>query len=227
MELVFIRHGEPRWAVDGVSQIDPHLTERGRRQAQMAARRLADEGRPIREILVSPAIRSQETAMPIVELSGVEPITVPDLVEIRMPDWTGMLEATVQRIFAKGRDRSPEEWWNGIDGGESFRAFHERVTEAMLRLLDERGVRRDPTHQHLWRFSGEPGRVVIVAHGGTNAVALGFLLGAEPTPWEWERFILYHASIARLRAIPLAGGHVFSLRTFNDREHLPPELRTR
>ncbi|GBD84094.1 phosphoserine phosphatase 1 [bacterium BMS3Abin02] len=227
MELVFVRHGEPRWAVDGVSQIDPHLTERGNRQALLTAERLAAEKRPVREILVSPALRSQETAKPLAALTGVEPVTVPDLVEIRMPDWTGMLEATVQRIFAEGRDRSPEEWWNGIEGGESFRDFHERVTSAMLRILDERGIRPDPAHRHLWRFSGEPGRVVIVAHGGTNAVVLGFLLGADPTPWEWERFILYHASIARLRAIHLAGGHVFSLRTFNDREHLPKDIRTR
>ena len=227
MALVFVRHGEPQWAVDGVSQVDPHLTERGRHQALLAAQRITTEEHPVREILVSPAIRSQETAEPLAELTGIEPATIPDLVEIRMPDWSGMLEATVQRIFAEGRDRSPEEWWNGIDGGESFRDFHERVTGAMLGLLDTRGIHPDPAHQHLWRFSGEPGRVVIVAHGGTNAVALGFLLGADPTPWEWERFILYHASIARLRAIRLAGGHVFSLRTFNDREHLPSELRTR
>ena len=62
---------------------------------------------------------------------------------------------------------------------------------------------------------------------GTNAVAIGFLLGVAPTPWEWERFILYHASMARIRAIPLAGEYVWSLRTFNDREHLPHGQRTR
>jgi hypothetical protein len=33
--------------------------------------------------------------------------------------------------------------------------------------------------------------------------------------------------MARIRAIPLAGENVWSLRTFNDREHLPEELRTR
>jgi probable phosphoglycerate mutase len=73
----------------------------------------------------------------------------------------------------------------------------------------------------------EADRIAFVAHAGTNAVAIGLLLGIPPTPWEWERFILYHASFARLRTIPLAGAHVFSLRTFNDREHLDADLRTR
>ena len=67
----------------------------------------------------------------------------------------------------------------------------------------------------------------VVAHGGTNAVALGFLLGLDPTPWEWERFVLGHASIASVRSVSLAGGHVFSLRAFNDQEHLPGDLRSR
>jgi probable phosphoglycerate mutase len=150
-----------------------------------------------------------------------------DLVEIRMPDWTGELEETVQRVFAEGRERTPEQWWDGLDGGESFRAFHDRVTAALLQILSERGTRPDPAGEHLWHVDDPDQRIAIVAHGGTNAVSIGFLLGVAPTPWEWERFILYHASMARIRAIPLAGANVWSLRTFNDREHLPRELRTR
>ena len=145
-----------------------------------------------------------------------------------MPDWTGKPEMEVQRIFRDSRERPPEDWWDGLQDGESFRAFHTRVTDAMQRILAERSVTPDPSgHRHLWRVETDPRRIVIVAHGGTNAVALGWLLGVEPTPWEWERFILGHASLARLRAIPLAGGHVFSLRAFNDREHLAVSMRTR
>lgn len=227
VEIVFVRHGQPAWGVRGISQPDPHLTDLGTRQAELAAHRLATEERPITDVVVSPAHRARETAAPITAKLGISPTTIEDIAEIRMPDWPDQLEETVQRIFADARHRSPEEWWEGLPGGESFRAFHDRVTNAVLGFLADRGIRPDPEREHLWRVERETDRIAFVAHAGTNAVAIGFLLGIPPTPWEWERFILYHASFARLRSIPLAGAHVFSLRTFNDREHLPADLRTR
>lgn len=228
MELVFIRHGQPQWSVDGLSQPDPVLTPRGHDQARLAADRLRAAARPVTEILVSPAQRSQETAAPLVAATGLAPVTIDDLAELRMPDWDGQPEETVQRIFSEARNRPPEEWWEGISGGESFRAFHNRVTTALHKILADRGITPDAGGRpHLWDHAGGDERIAIVAHAGTNAVALGFLLGVEPTPWEWERFILAHASFARIRAIPLAGAHVFSLRTFNDQEHLPHDLRSR
>jgi len=227
MELIFIRHGQPAWSVDGITQPDPYLTPLGREQANLAAAHFSADPRGLTEIIVSPALRSRETAAPIGSKLGITPLQVDDLVEIRMPDWTGELEETVQRIFAQGRERTPEQWWDGLDGGESFRGFHDRVTAALLGILSERGARPDPAREHLWHVEDPDHRIAIVAHGGTNAVSLGFLLGVTPTPWEWERFILYHTSMARIRAIPLAGENVWSLRTFNDREHLSPEFRTR
>ena len=227
LELVFVRHAQPAWSVDGMSQVDPDLTSLGREQAERVTARLAD-GPEISEILVSPARRSQQTAAPLSDAVGLAAQTVDDIIEIQMPDWTGKLESEVQRIFRKNRSRSPEEWWDGLQDGESFRDFHNRVSGAMEQILATRSVVPDPSgHSHLWHVEPDPRRIVIVAHGGTNAVALGWLLGVEPTPWEWERFILGHASIARVRAVPLAGGHVFSLREFNDREHLPSHIRTR
>ena len=228
MELIFIRHGEPAWSVEGLSQVDPGLTPLGKDQARRVAQRLASDGIGLGEILVSSAARAQQTAALLADATGIEPTTIDQIKEIQMPDWTGKLEEEVQRIFIDNRSRPPEEWWEGLQDGESFRAFHERVTSTMRNILAERSIVPDPSgHRHLWRVESDPQRIAIVAHGGTNAVALGWLLGVEPTPWEWERFILGHASIARVRAIRLAGGHVFSLRAFNDQEHLPAEMRTR
>lgn len=228
MEFVFIRHGQPAWSVDGLSQPDPELTELGHGQAKLAAERLANAARPITEILVSPALRSQETAAPLAEATGLTPVTVDGLLEIQMPDWEGKPEETVQRIFTDARNRPPEDWWDGLTGGESFRRFHDRITRCIDDILSDRGISADTTQgAHLWDHAGGEGRVAVVAHAGTNSVALAYLLSVDPTPWEWERFVLGHASIARVRAIPLAGAHVFSLRAFNDQEHLPPDMRSR
>ncbi|MFQ5553996.1 MAG: histidine phosphatase family protein [Acidimicrobiia bacterium] len=231
MEIIFVRHGEPGWGVQGVNVPNPELTSRGHEQAQRAARRLAEGPYPPTEILVSPRTRSMETAAPLVEITGIAAQTVLDLEEIRMPDWTGRPEEEVQRIFAAARHRPVAEWWDGLPGGESFHAFHDRVSAAMTAVLADRGVRPAADGGgHLWEVEEKDHRdhrIAVVAHAGTNSTALSYLLGIEPTPWEWERFILGHASIARVRTIPLVGSHVFSLRAFNDQEHLPKAIRTR
>ena len=228
MELIFVRHGEPEWAIDGITQTDPHLTPRGRAQAERTAQRLASLDALPTEVLVSPALRSQETAAPIVAALESAATTLDGLVEIRMPRWDGRLEEDVRTIYREARHRPPEEWWDGLPGGESFRAFHERVTATLATALVARGLRPDGDgRSHLWHVAEPDQRIVVVAHGGTNSVCLGWLLDLEPTPWEWERFVLGHCSLARVKAIPLAGSSVFSLREFNDREHLPKELRTR
>jgi hypothetical protein len=39
--------------------------------------------------------------------------------------------------------------------------------------------------------------------------------------------VLGHASLAALESMPLGGGHILSLRSFNDQEHIPIDMRTR
>ncbi len=227
VEICFVRHAEPAWSVAGVNQHDPFLTPRGHRQAQLLADRLASEP-AFTELVVSTSQRTRQTAEPVADALDLEPRFLDDLVEFRMPDLQGSPAETVEKIFREAYRRPPEEWWDGLPGGESFRQFHDRVSATVLSILDGHGIERDEhTPTHLWRMGSPEERLVIVGHGGTNAVALGFLLGVEPTPWEWERFVLGHAAIARLVSVPLAGEHILSMRSFNDQEHLPANLRTR
>jgi probable phosphoglycerate mutase len=53
------------------------------------------------------------------------------------------------------------------------------------------------------------------------------LLGLSATPWEWERFIIGHASITTIRAIRLGDGYTFSLENLSDLEHIDHSSRTR
>lgn len=218
MEIVFIRHAQPAWVADGLGVGNPGLTDLGRLQAVETAARLADDG-DWDELLVSPLARAGETAAPIAEAIGLTPSFVDDLIEMITPDWEGTPIDQVYAIFQEQRHRPFEEWWEGLPGGESFSAFHDRVSGAMLTILNDRGVVGRP-EPHLWDMPEDPGRILIVAHGGTDAVALGYLLGLDPMPWEWERFKSPHASISRIEATPLAGAHILTLTSFAEVNHL-------
>ncbi|MCB2224647.1 MAG: histidine phosphatase family protein [Actinobacteria bacterium] len=218
MELVFIRHAQPAWAVDGRTVPDPVLTPRGHGQAAEAAARLAADG-PWDELLVSPLVRARQTAEPIAEAVGVEPTVIDDIAEITGDGFDDTPIERLQEVFEAERSRPWDQWWDGFTGGETFHHFHDRIAGAMDRILAERGL-VDRPEPYLWDIPDDPGRILIVAHGGTNSVAIGHLLGLEPTPWEWERFRLPHASLSRIAPNRLAGAHILALASFADVAHL-------
>ena len=234
MELILVRHGEPAWASeDGLGRNDPGLTERGRAQAASIAARLADPAAepaagPVDRLVASPAVRAQETAAPVAEGLGRPIETLDWLWELRNPPaWEGAPVEVIQTAFNEVRGRDRAGWWEGLDGGESIRDFHRRVTVGLRALLGEAGV-RPATSDGLWLVAADaPERIVAVAHGGTNSMIVAHLLGVPPEPWEWERFTMGHASVAVLVTTPMAGAHLWSLRGLGDAAHLPVPDRTR
>ena len=230
MELVLVRHAQPRWVEDGKSVLDPQLTELGHRQAERVAERLKAL-RPLpTELAISPTRRTRQTAEPIARALEVAPVVATDLAEIRLPpDWEGAPAEQIAAALGAARHRPASDWWAGLPGGEPFADFAERVQGAVFGLLAERGL-RPPEHAEAPWARDEPHedrRLVIVGHGGTNAVITSLLLGIDHVPWAWERFITLHAAMTRLRARPLLGGWLFGLREHSDAGHLPPELRSR
>lgn len=219
MELLLLRHAQPAWNRGREAQVDPGLTELGRRQAELAADRLS--GLHLAEVLVSTATRARQTAAPLLDRLPSTPNDLRGwLHEIRLPDaWQGTPAEEVDRTLRDARDRPRDAWWEGIDGGESFRDFHARVTDGLTHELAQRGIERDS--DGLWHLPADrPERLLMIAHGGTNSVVLGHLLGVDPEPWEWERFASNHASVTAVRAVPISGQHIFSLQSFSDVSHL-------
>jgi len=205
--------------------MDPALTELGQEQSELVGKRIAERGAD--EIISSPARRALATAAPLAALLGKAPSVVGDLTELRLPDWSHLSLIEVAQSFRSAREREPEAWWQGMPGGENFRSFIERVQTAMRGLLADRGVRWAPSGEApIFTHERDIGRIVIFGHGGTNTVAMTVLLGLPSVPWEWERFTLCHTGVIRLKAVPLGGGFIFSMRSFNDCEHLPKKLRT-
>ncbi len=225
MEIVLIRHGEPEWVRDGLAVVDPPLTERGHRQAERLAEYLSDER--FDEVLVSPLVRARQTASPLLEALGVTEVIDPWLEEIRDPMWHGSPAEKAAEAYAELKGRPAEDRWHGLEGGESIREFVGRIRAGASSFLADRGVQRCEVDLPVWQIAEPGARIALVAHAGTNSVTIGHLLGLEPTPWEWDRFVLGHTSVSRVEALPLEDGYTFSLSKLSDLEHLERDQRTR
>ena len=114
MLLYIIRHGKPDYAADA-------LTEEGREQAELVARRLAAGG--IDEIHASPMGRAVETAKPTAEKLGLP---------IQIEPWAYELGADSRTLFPDGRAKTishlPPEYLHQA----AFRNFD---SEAAIRLI--------------------------------------------------------------------------------------------
>jgi probable phosphoglycerate mutase len=225
MEIVLIRHGEPEWVRDGLNVVDPPLTDRGHRQARRLAEWLRDE--QFDEVLVSPLLRARQTAAPLLEMLGTDEVIDPWLEEIRDPMWHGSPAEKAAEAYAELNGRAAEARWHGLDGGESIRDFVARMRLGASTFLAERGVVRSEVALPVWQIKEPGARIALIAHAGTNSVTIGHLLGLEPTPWEWDRFVLGHTSVSRVEAMPLEDGYTFSLTKLSNLEHLAHDERTR
>lgn len=227
MQLRLIRHAEPAYVVDGRMYNNPELTPRGHEQAKRLAER--DWGH-VDQLWVSPMVRAQQTAAPLVERLALTPVTHDWMHEIAQPgDWDGSPVDNLEAMYEQLNLRALEDLWHGLPGGESVRDFHRRVTSGLTAALADNGaapVLTEDGHPDLW---SEPDDVsiVFVAHGGTNAVVLTHLLGVAPTPWEWDRFESAHTSVAALRTKKVAHAVAFGMTAFGDTAHLPPDQVTR
>ena len=217
LELYLLRHAQPAWEPDGIAEDDPVLTALGRQQAQAAAEAL--KGHKFDGFFVSPTRRSRETAAPLAKLLGQDPQVLDFLEEIRMPLMAGTPEEQVRSFFDSARSRPLEEWWSGIPGGESFGAFHQRVTHGLDAKLKELGFTK-ADHNSLWNGPQANPKYLIVSHAGTSSVIVSHLLGLPPVPWEWERFPLAWAGYALLANNPAAGAQLWCLEKFNVTHHL-------
>lgn len=225
MEIVLVRHGQPEWVRNGLNVVDPPLTELGRQQAEAAGEVLAAEH--FDHIVVSPLRRARETVAPTLRRLGRGEVIEPFLEEIREPDWHGTPAELATIAYDEERSRRAEDRWHGVQGGgEPPRDFVERIRAGATDFWARNGMSRAMQTLPMWHLDDPGLRILVVAHAGTNGVLLCQLLGLDPVPWEWDRFVTHHASITRLQSIELGDGHTFSLMRLSDVEHLPRDGRT-
>ncbi|HSP09217.1 MAG TPA: histidine phosphatase family protein [Candidatus Dormibacteraeota bacterium] len=141
-------------------QLDPPLSEQGRRQAELLGRRLA--GRHWAGFYASDLKRAFETATILGRAIGVAPEPLPSLREIFLGEWEGLRTEELGQRF-------PEAWaawadepdWDLVSGGEGAALFESRISAAIEEILSR--------HQH--------GDVLVVTHGGVIQVALHRVVG--------------------------------------------------
>jgi broad specificity phosphatase PhoE len=171
VRLLVVRHGETdlnrTMRMQGVSA---HLmNERGRRQIEAAARRVAGEG--FRVVFASDLPRAVETARTLAAGAGAEVRIDPRLREQNLGDWEGEVWPDLPRLFGAGTiERYQTDPDFAPPGGESRRQVLARM-DAFLSEL--------PAHH--------PGETVLaVGHGGTLLVLMYRVLGIPLT--ERNRF---------------------------------------
>ena len=227
MEIVIIRHAQPEWVKDGLSVDNPPLTELGFQQAEFLARELGEEH--FDEVLVSPLVRTQQTAAPILRAMKKQLVIEPWLEEIRNPIWHGTPQEKADAAWKAEKTKASHERWSGIDGGEPVSEFVARINEGVASFLQRQGLVRTDKDLPVWEATSdfvEDKKIALVCHAGTGSVSICHMLGFPATPWEWERLVIGHATINRISTLSLADGLTFGLTQLSGNHHLPIDMRT-
>jgi broad specificity phosphatase PhoE len=203
--LVLIRHGQSTWnrehRIQG--QLDPPLSEEGRRQAERVGHRLT--GRRFAGFYSSDLKRAFETSQAIEAAIGLHPESVPGLREIYLGEWEGLRTEDLAERFPEAWSRWTEEPdWDLVPGGEGAALFETRVAAALDEILER--------HRH--------GDVVVVTHGGVIQIALHRVVG-RPSRGLFP-FKIQNASIS---IIEKRDGRMI-IGAVNDTSHLDPALVT-
>ena len=222
MRIVFVRHGEPDYARDC-------LTDTGKIQAELAARRLESEG--IEEIWSSPLGRAQETAAAASRVLGLPVRTLDFMQEVTWgsTDGTPIFAgghpwAIVDEMARQGIPLNRPDWrelpWfrpnrvlecvdaieKGIDGWLAGYGY--------LRMGSYyRHTLREETHR----------TVALFSHGGSSCAAMGHILNL-PFPYACALLHLEFTGITVLRFDREAGpGTLPRLELANDGKHIRME----
>jgi probable phosphomutase (TIGR03848 family) len=194
--ILLVRHGETEWVHKNrlAGRIpDIHLNDKGRRQADEVAERLAHL--PVMAVYSSPITRCQQTAAPIARAHQLQVCELPAMMEVEYGHWQGrkIKELAKQKSWHAvqhfpSRFRFPE--------GESMLAVQFRAVNALEEL-----AQRHPKEM-----------IVVVSHADVIKLALAHYLGVHV-----DLFQRVGISPASVTALSLTGdGQVRILRVNDD-----------
>jgi probable phosphoglycerate mutase len=202
-EVVLVRHGASEAAVVGSKfplvdgHSNPALSAPGRAQAETVAAGL--DGDELSGLFVTSLRRTQETAAPLAEASGLEPVVIPELREVYLGDFeggeyrirAGRGDPVIQQVFG-------EERWDAIPNGESWEDFGARVTAGIERIV---------------ATVGPEATAVAVVHGAVIGQLCRQATASRP-------FAFVHSDNCSISRLVVLGDGRWLLRSFNDIAHL-------
>jgi probable phosphoglycerate mutase len=241
--LAFVRHGESEWVAEGrfQGQGDSPLSDLGRRQALLTARRIARRARrpalplpsgPPRSVVHSPLARAAETAELIARAvsggRGADSVEAPvphraepGLTEIGQGEWEGLPGTEVVERWGDLLEqwrRDPLTAW--APGGESIPEVDVRVRGALRPLLEDLASAAPPGSGNRSQVLGygelpsdEPWSIVV-GHDGVFKVALLALLDLP-----LARFWVLPFALCGITIVEVRGGRP-RLRLHNATDHL-------
>lgn len=219
MRILIIRHGDPDYKNDT-------LTEKGKREAQLLAKRLKKE--KIDRLYTSPLGRAKDTCAYTAKALGKEN-------EVVVKDW--LCEFGIKLVLPSGRERGipwdmlSDEWINEPKMYD-YQAWHQQdfyravgmeskykqVCEGLDSVLAERGYIRDGNVYRTQK--GNTDTIALFCHFGLEMVLLSHLCGISPIPL-WHHFVALPTSVTTLYTEERREGvAVFRCCGFGDTGHL-------
>jgi len=197
--FIVVRHGETLWNLAGrvQGQGDSELSPAGRAQAEALARRLSRESF---DVLVSSDLgRAMTTARTVAALTGHEVIADPRVRERGFGVGEGLAYTEIEARYPGGfRPSGLPDADYAIPGGESRRAFQDRVATAFEALALEHAGRR----------------IAVITHGGVMGALYRHIHGITPdTP---HRIAIANASYNEVAR----EGHAWTIGAWDDSDHL-------
>jgi probable phosphoglycerate mutase len=195
MELLFIRHAEPRLVQSNDGPADPGLSELGQRQAEALAEWL--HGEEVDVLLVSPLRRARETAEPLAARLQLEAVVTPGIAEFDAHASSYIPLEELKRTSDTRLDAMLGGRWDELGIELDMETFATDVLAAVGEIV-----------------SSHPGRrVAAVCHGGIINIYAGDVLGIERRFW----FEPAYTSVSR---VAVSRGGLRSVLSLNETGHL-------
>uniref|UniRef100_UPI000A6F5C25 histidine phosphatase family protein n=1 Tax=Clostridium sp. NkU-1 TaxID=1095009 RepID=UPI000A6F5C25 len=184
MKLILIRHGEPDYSIDS-------LTEKGWREADLLSQRVSKLS--VSAFYCSPLGRANDTAKATLQAFHAEAEILPWLREFHAPVNNGASEAkTIPWDFMPGYWTNQKELYDRDLWFENERMKtgpvkeeYEKVAAGLDGILKKHGYQREGGMYRA--VPGSDDTVVLFCHFGVICVMLSHLLGM-PAPLLWQGF---------------------------------------
>lgn len=217
MKLIFIRHGDPDYEHDS-------LTEKGFREAKLLAKRM--QHIKMDEIYVSPLGRARDTCMETLKLTGGDAKVVDWLKEfyIQIDDPITGQKRIPWDFFPSVWTKYPELydrnlWMNSpIMATGPVKENYETVRKGIDGILEEHGYVREGQYYRVTH--GNEDTLAFYCHLGVQFVIISYLTGIS-APVMWQQFFVAPTALTLLCTEERVRTEAcFRIKTLGDTSHL-------